>query len=218
MTNDEMVDKWLASIGMKRVQGHTLETILPFLMLDVNYQIFLKTVRPLESKHEMKLWKQRWIDAYNRLNKQFFRAFTVDEQNEVVDKMDDFDNWIANDVMIAKVQIMNFLQDLDFDIQKTCAELMIANIMAQSAQIVWGNCYKTSTLYNQKNMDIQAIEKASSRFMNLFHSAVSDRHVNPNQSKPIVAAVDVLCQKMIKWLYKDRPQEKPQEVQLQTKK
>ena len=218
MTNDEMVDKWLASIDMKRVQGHTLETILPFLMLDVNYQILQSTVKPIDSKHEMQTQKSRWSDASNRLYKRFFRAFTVDEQNEVIDKMDDFENWIANDVMIAKVQIMNFLQDLDFDIQKTCAELMIANIMAQSAQIVWGNCYKTSTMHNQKNMDIQAIEKASSRFMNLFHSAVSNRHVNPNQSKPIVAAVDVLCQKMIKWLYKDRPEEESQKMQLQTKK
>ena len=40
--------------------------------------------------------------------------------------------------------------------------------------------------------------------MNSYHCRISDRNVNPNESKPIVDAVDVLCNKMIKWLYVDK--------------
>ena len=40
--------------------------------------------------------------------------------------------------------------------------------------------------------------------MNSYHSAISSRNVNPNESKPIVDAVDVLCKKVIGWLYVDK--------------
>ena len=54
MTNTEMVDRWLTSIGMKRVSGSSLEPILPFFMLDVAYNMWQKDVSPIECKFELK--------------------------------------------------------------------------------------------------------------------------------------------------------------------
>lgn len=218
MTNDEICDKFLASMGYTRVSGHTLEPVLPALMLDLNYQIFQQEVKPLNCKQNMKVFKNRWIDAYNRFNTRFFKAFTQDEADEVIDRMDEFENWIANDVMITKVQIMNLLDDLPFETAKTCASLMIANILAQSAGIVWSHCYKTKSGYDCKNMDIYAIERASASFMNLYHKAISQRNVKPSESKPICDAVDVLCNKMIKFLYKDDAPDAEPEIQVKTQK
>ena len=76
--------------------------------------------------------------------------------------------------------------------------------MCQSANIVWSHVYKDGREHDKVNPDILALEKLSSRFMNCYHSAISKRNVNPNESKPIVDAVDVLCKKLIGWLYVDK--------------
>ena len=204
MTNNEIVDKWLASIGMKRVSGSSLEPILPFFMLDAAYNMWLKDVSPIECRHEAKKMKKEWVTRYGLFNRQFFRAFSLDEQCEITDKMDSFDAYIGNHVMIAKVQVMGVMRDLETEQAVRCASLLIINILCQSAQIVWRNVYKNSRFGDQDNPDIHALERLSSRFMNAYHSGISDRNVNPNESKPLVDAVDVLCQKMIRWLYVDK--------------
>ena len=196
MTNDQITDKWLSLIGLRREKGHSLEAILPFLMLDVNYSIYQSTVRPIECKRDMKMWKKRWIKSYNRINRSFFRAFSDDEQDVVIGIMDDFSNYISNDVMIARVQVMNILKDIELEHQKVCSDLVIANVLAQSAQVVWNKCYR------RNNCDISAVMFASSRFMSLYHSSISREYVNPNNSKQIVDAVEALCNKMVLYLHK----------------
>lgn len=204
MTNTEIVDKYLTSIGMKRVSGTSLEPILPFFMLDAAYNMWLKDVQPIQCKHEAKKMKKEWVTKYGLFNRSFFRAFTLDEQCEITDKMDSFDAYIGNHVTIAKVQVMNVMRDLETEQAVRCASLLIINILCQSAQIVWQHVYKNSRNKDKTNPEIHALERLSSKFMNAYHCRISDRNVNPNESKPIVDAVDVLCNKMIKWLYVDK--------------
>ena len=73
MTNTEIVDKYLTSIGMKRVSGTSLEPILPFFMLDAAYNMWLKDVQPIECKHEAKKMKKEWVTKYGLFNRSFFR-------------------------------------------------------------------------------------------------------------------------------------------------
>ena len=221
MTNRQMVDKYLASIGMKLVQGGgTLEPILPFFMTDVAFNMWMKDIAPIPCRHELKKLKKDWLSTYSRFNRRFFNAFTIDEQDEIIDKMDSFDSYIDNHVMIAKVQIMNIMNDLEFEDAVRCSSLIIINIMCQSAGIVWRNVYKNGRMQDRNNPEITALERLSSRFMNGYHSAISDKKVNPNESKPIVDAVDILCQKLIKWLYVDRDEsaQNPPEMTIQCKK
>lgn len=80
MTNRQMVEKYLTSIGMKLVSGSgTLEPILPFFMTDVAYNIWRKDISPIPCRHELKQLKKMWITRYGVFNRQFFRAFTIDE-------------------------------------------------------------------------------------------------------------------------------------------
>lgn len=185
---------------MRRVKGKSLEPILPFLMLDCMFQIYNKEIKPVQCRHEMKHLRKVWMRNYTTLNNQFFRAFNVAQRDEVIDKMDDFENYIQNDLMIAKVAVMNELSDLDFKDANICASCMLCNIFAQSAQIVWSKVYATRSGRNSENPYISGIEASCKRFMDLYHSTVSTRNVNPNNSKQIVTSVDILCHKMIKWL------------------
>ncbi len=204
MTNQQMVDKYLASVKMRLVEGGgTLEPILPFFMTDVAYNMWQKDITPIPCRHELKRLKREWVIRYGLFNRRFFSAFTPDEQDEVIDKMDSFDSYIANHVMVAKIQIMNFLSDIDTEKANQCSSLMIVNILCQAAQIVWRKVYKDSRNHDSINPEIVSLEKISSKFMNKYHDKFSDRIVNPNNSKMIVRAVDILCDKIIRWLTVD---------------
>lgn len=204
MTNREIVDIYLSSRGMALAHGgQTLEPILPLIMLDAMYQIYCSDIRGVTFHHEQKKWKNLWAENYERLNREFFRAFSIDQQCEITDIMDDFEKCINNDIMVAKVQIMNILQDIETEAANICASLMLCNILAQSAGIVWEHVYVQPNGKPERNPYINSIERCTSKLMNAYHKNFSDRSVNPNQSRPLTNAVNILCRKMIKWLYQD---------------
>lgn len=189
---------------MKLVEGgDTLEPILPFFMTDVAYNMWQKDITPIPCRHELKKLKKEWITRYGLFNRRFFSAFTLDEQDEVIDKMDSFDSYIGNHVMVAKIQIMNFLSDIDTEKANQCSSLILVNILCQAAQIVWRKVYKNAKNQDSTNLEIQSLERLSARFMNRYHDSFSNKVVNPNNSKMIVNAVDVLCDKIIRWLTVD---------------
>lgn len=195
-----MIDTYLKSIGMKRIKGDGLDPLMPFIMMDAMYQIYTKEIAPLPCRHELKHVKKSWIEGYNVFNREFFRAFNVDEQGEVIDLMDDFEKFIHNDVLIAKLAIMNELRDLPTEDASVCASCVMCNILAQAAHIIWSKIFGKCRLLNPAGKYILGVEKNSTKFMNLYHSRISTRHVDPNRSKKIVDSVDILCKKMVKWV------------------
>ena len=111
MTNNEMITKYLNSIGFKLVQGESLMPLMSFLQMDVMFSIFNKEIRPLDFKHEMKRIRNSWIHEYGLFDRMFFQPFTIDERDEILDKMDSFEQYIWNDVTIMRIQIMNLIDE-----------------------------------------------------------------------------------------------------------
>ena len=96
---------------------------------------------------------------------------------------------------------MNEIINEPLDVQEKVASCMVANIIAQSAEVVWERVYKNSHLQDQESPYIKGIIKWSYELMNGLYGCHKP-HVNMNESKPVNDAVNVLCRKMIKWLYK----------------
>ena len=202
MTPNALVDTYLAHIGMRRVAGDGYDAIMPFFMLDAMYQILAKDISPIPCKQEQKLILKRWKGAYNSFNRDFFSAFSQEQQDEIIDMMDDFQEFINNDIIIAKVAVMNQLKPLGltFEQQKIVASCMVCHVLAQTAQITWGAIYKNRWGEDKVNPYIKAIAKYSYEWMNMYFSKITDAYVNPNDSEPICTAMDLLCKKMVKFL------------------
>ena len=202
MTANELVDTYLAHKGMRRIKGNGYDAILPFFMLDSMYQILSKDIAPIPCKQEQKLALKRWREAYNSFNQDFFRAYSQDQQDEIIDMMDAFETYINNDVLIAEVAVMNDLAQhgIPFEHQKVIASCVMCHVLAQAAQITWGAIYKNSRNISKESPHIKAILKYSSTWMNLYFAKVSDAHINPNDSEQICTAMDILCRKMVRFL------------------
>lgn len=195
---DSIVDVYIKHCGMRRVEGIGADPILPFFILDAMYSIMTKDIYPLDSKREMKVALNRWKAAYTAFNRDFFSAFSADEQDKVIDIMDSFQSYIGNDIVIAKISVMNLLQsyNLTLEQQKIVSSCMLCHVLAQTASIIWDAVYALKA----KNPYIRSILKYSSEYMNLYFGKISKATINPNNSKEICAAMDALCKKIIKFL------------------
>ena len=181
---------------MKIIKGKDASPILPFLMLDVMYQVYTADISHLSCKQEVKNIKNQWVKTYNDMNRRFFSVFSEEDKMDVVDLMDLFETHISDDIVRLKANIIQSLpSDISFEDRKVIASGLICNIMTQSANIVWKHVY-----VNRRNNDIERLEKLSAKWSSLFFNKKKNGDFDPNKSPIICKSVDFLCKRMVSWL------------------
>lgn len=202
MTNKEIVDAYLGAQGFRRITGGNddFSPILPFIMLDGVYQMYCKTISGIFCRFEMKRYRNDWEKSYNAFNKAFFDCFSDEQRDAIIDKMDSFADYIGNYLTIAKVQIMNCLKHETEERQEVLATCLLCSILVQSSQIVWRKVYKDSKLRGNENMSLKRLHKAICDFMGEYYGK-NKPHIKVDEEKSVSDAVNVLCHKMINWLY-----------------
>lgn len=200
MTTRELTEKYLKAHGLRLLVGADgdLSPILPFLILDVQYQIFDKNIRPLKVRFEAKRIKKEWENHYRAFNRDFFECYTVDEADEIIDMMDRLEAYIHNEVEFVKISVMGCMRDFDLEAQVVLASAMVCNILCQTAQVVWGHCYKDKNYCDKKNPEIKAMTSCSYRFMNAVYK--NTREVDCNDSTDVNNCVNALCRKIVRFL------------------
>ena len=214
MTKREIIDAWLTSIGRTRVKGDSAEPLLPFLLGDAIYAIYNADIAPLDLRHEEKKIRSDWAAHYNRFNRPFFAAVGVQDSDQVTDLMDDFEETIANDVMVLRSELMLLLQDIPFESRKPIVSALLCHVLAQAAQCAWGNVYRVATLVRrlpngekkvlvhrpERNKQLDAINRDAFALANSWHNAIHQALVDPNKTKGIPPAVNALCRQIYRWL------------------
>jgi hypothetical protein len=137
MTKRELINTYLASIGRTRVQGDSTEPLLPFLLGDAIYTIYNRDIAPLDLHREEKKLRNDWVQHYTLFNRPFFAAIGADNHDQVTDLMDDFEEAIANHVMVLRSELMLLLGDVPFDQRKPIVSALLCHVLAQAAQCAW---------------------------------------------------------------------------------
>lgn len=200
MTNQEIVDVYLAYKHKKRTKGkrENLLFLMPFYIMDACYQIYCKDIKDLPCKHMMKQAKKRWDVCYHRYTTDFFRAFNEDQMEFITDRMDDFNDYIHNSVVILKSKVISQIPDsVSFDDKKVLAALLLCNVLAQAAQHLHGNMYRHSDMSKEVDMNIEGVKKASYD-MACYHPF--SKGVNLTASDEVMKLIDALCKKIMKFL------------------
>lgn len=213
MTKRELINTYLTSIGRTRVQGDSTEPLLPFLLGDAIYTIYNRDIAPLELHQEEKRLRSDWAQNYTRFNRPFFAAIGVNNHDQVTDLMDDFENYIGNDMMVLRSELMLMLGDVPFDQRKPIVSAILCHVLAQAAQLAWGNVYRVVTLVKrdgntkkvlahrpERNRNLDAINKDAFALANRWHNAIHSALVDPNKTKGIQPAINALCRKIYRWL------------------
>lgn len=213
MTKRELINTYLHNVGRTRVQGDSTEPLLPFLIGDAIYTIYNRDIAPLELRQEEKRLRSDWAQNYTRFNRPFFAAIGVNNYDQVTDLMDDFEEAIANNVMVLRSELMLLLGDVPFDQRKPIVSAILCHVLAQAAQCAWGNVYRVATLVRregpekkvlvhrpEKNKHLDAINRDAFALANRWHSAINKALVDPNKTKGIPPAINALCRKIYRWL------------------
>lgn len=213
MTKKELINTYLASIGRTRVQGDSTEPLLPFLLGDAIYTIYNRDIAPLDLHREEKKLRNDWVQHYTLFNRPFFAAIGADNHDQVTDLMDDFEEAIANHVMVLRSELMLLLGDVPFDQRKPIVSALLCHVLAQAAQCAWGNVYRVATLVKrtgavkqvmvhrpEKNRHLDAINRDAFILANMWHNTISLALVDPNKTKGIPPAINALCRKIYRWL------------------
>ena len=213
MTKRELINTYLHNVGRTRVQGDSTEPLLPFLLGDAIYTIYNQDIAPLELRQREKQLRKDWAANYALFNRPFFAAVGIDNHEQVTDLMDDFEEAIANNVMVLRSELMLLLGDVPFDQRKPIVSALLCHVLAQAAQCAWGNVYRVATLVRrdglekkvlvhrpEKNRYLDAINRDAFALANMWHNCINQALVNPNKTKGIPPAINALCRKIYRWL------------------
>ena len=213
MNKRDLINTYLSSIGRTRVKGDSTEPLLPFLLGDAIYTIFNRDIAPLDLRREEKRLRNDWAQNYTLFNRPFFAAIGCDNSDQVTDLMDDFEAYIGNNVMVLRSELMLLLGDVPFDQRKPIVSALLCHVLAQAAQIAWGNVYRVASLVRregpekkvlvhrpEKNKHLEAINRDAYALANRWHTAINQALVDPNKTKGIPPAVNALCRKIYRWL------------------
>ena len=213
MTKRELIKRYLDSIGKVRVSGDTTEPLLPFLLGDAIYSIYVKDIATLPLVREQKKLRNEWDSHYTMFNRPFFSAIG-DGDEQVTDLMDDFETAIGNELMVLRSNLMLLLDEVPFDNRQKIVSALLCHVLAQAAQAAWGNVYRVGKVLGkdkrtgqkmvvhkpEKNQHLEAISRNSYVLANMWHCGISDALIDPNKTKNIPAAIQALCRKIYRWL------------------
>lgn len=213
MSKRDLINTYLKSVGRTRVQGDSTEPLLPFLLGDAIYTIYTRDIAPLDLRQEEKRLRSHWAENYTLFNRPFFSAIGGDGSDDVTDLMDDFEAAIENNMMMLRSELMLLLGEVPFDQRKPIVSALLCHVLAQAAQLAWGNVYRVVTLYRmvgnekkvlahrpEKNRYLDAINRDAFALANRWHNAISLALVDPNKTKGIPPAINALCRKIYRWL------------------
>ena len=169
---------------------------MPMLLMDAMNMLYEEYIAPLPLKHREKQLRTRWHEAYKHYINQEFMAFDDDQKCEICELMNDFEEYINNEVEMFRVASMSKFMSYDTDIRITLSAILACNALAQSAQIL----YKAQRL--KENAYIASVEVWSLKFLNEYADKKIDRsavQVDLNKYQDLNIASRKLCGKVVEF-------------------
>lgn len=182
--------------GVVDGEGNEAVVLYPFLLMDLEYSLWQEVIRPMKVKGMLKKRKSEWSEAYNRFNRELFIALDAEQTERFVDLMDEYERWMGNDVMVARVAAMDEIVrqtwDRPLEEQQVLSACLICNCLAQCANIAWED-----THLKKENRDIAAVERAALNFSDEYMKLIGDGScIKFSGSKRFEAAMNAITRKV----------------------
>lgn len=207
MDKQRLMDTFIEKNHLRLVRGdkeHSSPLLLPYLMVDGMYCLYFEHIAELNVRHRLKHLKTQWETNYRRFLSKFMCVFSEDELVDLCDIMNDFSDFIHNDVEILRVAIMRQLDKYDLETRKTLSAVIACNHLLQSAQVIWGYNFQDGRGRKDVNDHIRNMEHLSMEFLNEFIKGrrVYSESIALDTLPEVAKASKALCKKMVAFLDK----------------
>ena len=186
-----------------------ISPLLPFILADTGYNYYMKFVRPLPLKFELKQCRTKMAKAYHEFNRDLFDAFAAvdnDMTDSFIDKMDSFLETLTDHLRVVRVAIMNALPaGTPFDVQQVVAATLMFNHLAKCAQDVWKATFDDGTGDDAEHPALNDLMHKTRRFATLYMKQNGQSYVDIDgkRAEPIQQAIDILYRHIVKWVVSD---------------
>ena len=207
MTNREINEAIYKRRGYCQVEGNmdNLTAIVYFFLLDASKQVFEKSIRKQPCKGLQKKYKNKMADGFYTFFRNFFSAFNQEQTEYVIDKADEFEEFIQHHLDIAEIAIQECDNSLPIETQRELSQTWLCNLLAADAQDFHGECWKTASGQPLYDPYIDRVLKASKEYSRLRFGG--GRTISQKQFDRVQAAVKVVANKICLWLYEDYKRE-----------
>ena len=203
MDNADIVTRFIRYYGgqITREQvGNDLTPVAPYILMDVAYQSYRKHILPLPVKGRAKQLRGYWASAYNRFNRELFLPFRPEEYDDIIDKMDEVEDFIGEEVKTLENAIVAFLDGKIEHDREVIASILLCNILAQAAQeLICISCEKM-TGKPAKAPELDSIRIFCLKFANEFLPPEGD--INTSEDPAVCEAVSKLSHKIAEWIFR----------------
>lgn len=207
MDKNEIINTALKGIGMARVHGNTSEPIMPYLLADVMYQLYLADMNPKKLRHKMKQMHSMWSKKYMHFNKPIFSAFEPKDYTEITDLMDNVYEYLSNEITMLRSQIINVIGGIEsFDDKKIVSTLIMCHIFAQYAECAYERVYcKTKKQYYgiieepSSNLDLCYLRDLSHKMAIQYIHDIPGGHLVLNEID-MQGMFNLIAKKIYQWL------------------
>lgn len=186
-----------------------ISPLLPFILADTGYNYYMKFVRPLPLKFELKQCRTKMAKAYHEFNRDLFDAFAAvdnDMTDSFIDKMDSFLETLTDHLRVVRVAVMNALPaGTPFDVQQVVAATLMFNHLAKCAQDVWKATFDDGTGDDAEHPALNDLMHKTRRFAILYMKQHGQLYadIDGDKAKPIQQAINILYRHIVKWVVND---------------
>ncbi len=198
----ELAHKYLAAHGMVATKGaHITQVFLPYIIMDTARELFDRSIRPLPLRHKAAKCRNEMRAVYHEFCKDFFRPFTADEQDEIIESFDGFEAFIANELTFARVAVSNAVDFLDFDLQMTMTDIFLTQIVAECAGIIYYDAMNSRLPENYKhNAYIDRYERLAVMLGREYYKSTGNtRTIDNNDIPDVNRALERLAKRMTEY-------------------
>lgn len=204
ITNKEINECVLKRMGFRQYKGNkdNLSAIMHFFLIDASYQVFLSVKWPEDGKYKNLL--DVWRRGYALFFADFKTAFTPDQYNDILDKVDAFEEYIKHHLFIAEIAVQEAGNDEKIEIQVENSRCWLANLLANDAKDFYGEVWKTGLHQPLQNRYINQICHASKEYGRRYDRTL---YLTQKQIDRIQNSVQVIANKICEWVVNDYEKE-----------
>ena len=201
-TNQEINDALLRRRGYTQYEGNrdNLSALFYFFMMDAS-KSFFPDVEKQECAGKQKKLRNKMADGYHLFFKNFFSAFTLEQTDFLLDKVDDYEAKLAHHFRIAEIAIQECDNDMPIELQREVSRVWLCNILAADAQDFHEECWKTGRKQPLKDRYIEQVITASREYARLRFGV--GPILTEKQFERVQTAVKVIAKKTVQWIVDD---------------
>lgn len=205
INGNEIARKYLKSRGIK-VTGDATQLLVPFLLMNIAYQIYCKEIKPKPFQHEARKYLTAFSKEYKLFNNELFRNLDCDEAEYVTDEMDKGYDALQNYIMLVRIELMNSLEVYGEKPRDVLTSVLLCDLICQISGIMWNEMYRVLPYRKgETNMHIKCMRKYLILIANSYERDLNVKFkCDLNNGDKLKMNCTILARKAAEWLVNEK--------------